>query len=253
VERPAFSVIVATRDRPELLADALADVAAQSVPPLEVRIADDGEAPLDERVADLPLLQATILRGPFGQPGAARNAAVAGARGEVLAFLDDDDRWRRDHLAGFADAFADPDVAFAWRDSEVVREELRAGRREAVERAVIARDWDDALMQVNDYLPPSAWAVRRSLFDALGGFDPAFRFSEDWDFALRAARVTRPRRVPGVTVEVRLRPSGNASADFGAERHACLAQLAARHGLPPLEARTFWEVAHAMGAPGGRA
>jgi glycosyltransferase involved in cell wall biosynthesis len=247
---PTFSVIVTTRDRPALLADALADVVAQVHPPLELRLADDGDVPVVEQLPDVPLLEITALYGRFGSPGAARNAAVAGARGEVLAFLDDDDRWRPDHLEGFARAFADPALDFAWRDCEVVRETVgENGERDAHERLVIARDWDAPLMRTNDYLPPSAWAVRRSLFEKLGGFDEWFRFSEDWDFVLRAAVLVRPRRVPGVTVEVRLRPEGNASADFGEERRECLARLSARHGLPPLEMRTFWEVAHAMGTP----
>ena len=245
---PTFSVIVVTSDRPALLHDALSDVVAQQFPALEVRLADDGDAPAIEQLPDLPLLELTALRVRCGQPGAARNAAAADARGDVLAFLDDDDRWRPDHLAGFARAFADPALEFAWRDSDVVREHVRNdGVRETRERVSLERDWDDALMRTNDYLPPSSWAVRRSLFERLGGFDELFRFSEDWDFVLRAAVLTRPRRVPGVTVEVRLRESGNASADFGEERRECLARLSARHGLPPLEMRTFWEVAHAMG------
>jgi glycosyltransferase involved in cell wall biosynthesis len=242
---PSFSVIVVTRDRPALLADALAGVAAQTHAPIEVVLADDG----DRRVAaDAGALPLTRLAVRCGQAGAARNAAARVARGEVLAFLDDDDRWRPDHLAGFARAFADPTLAFAWRDCEVVREVIEpGGARRDTDRLTIARDWDDARMRDNDYLPPSAWGVRRSLFDSLNGFDETFRYSEDWDFALRAAARTTPRRVPGVTVEVRLRESGNASADFGPERIACLERLAARHGLPPLEPRTFWEVALAMG------
>jgi len=232
----SVTVIVTTRDRPELLADALRSVAAQSPPPLEVRIADDGELPVADLLPVLPLLELTLLHVHAGQPGAARNAAAAGARGDVLAFLDDDDRWRADHLAGLSGAFADPAVDFAWRDCEVIRERIDAdGARVALARVELARGWDDALMRTNDYLPPSGWAVRRSLFERLGGFDESFRFSEDWDFVLRAAALTRPTRVPGLTVEVRLRAGGNASADFGEERLACLARLAARHGLPPLE------------------
>ena len=246
---PTISVIVVTRDRPALLADALADVLAQSHAPLELRLADDGDVAVVESLPELPLLELTAIRGRFGRAGAARNAAAAEARGDVLAFLDDDDRWRADHLEGFARAFADdPSLAFAWRDCEVVREVVGAdGTRTTGGRTTIARDWDDELMRTNDYLPPSGWAVRRELFERLGGFDELFRFSEDWDFVLRAAVVTRPRRVPGATVEVRLRPEGNASADFGEERRECLTRLAARHGLPPLEMRTFWEVALAMG------
>jgi glycosyltransferase involved in cell wall biosynthesis len=208
------SVIVVTRDRPRLLADALASVASQEPRPLEVRLAaDDGGASL-EALPALPLLEWTVRATHFGQPGAARNAAAEGARGEVLAFLDDDDRWRPGHLAGLADAFEDERVVFAWRDADVIRERVAdSGERTDLETRRIARNWDDALMRRDDFLPPSAWAMRARRFRELGGFDPEFRFSEDWDLLLRLrASVTSPdtelRRVPGATTEVRLRESG---------------------------------------------
>ncbi len=247
---PSVSVVVVTRDRPALLADALRSVAAQTRAPLEVRLADDGDGGALDALPELPLLELTAMHVSFGRAALARNAAAAGARGEVLAFLDDDDLWRPGHLEGLVTAFADPAVGFAWRDSEVVRERIEPdGARTALERVTLAREWDDALMRVNDYLPPSAWGVRRSVFEALGGFDAEFAFSEDWDFVLRARAATAMRRVPGATVEVRLRESGNASSDTGPGRLACLERLRERHGLPPLETRTFWEVAHAMGSP----
>jgi glycosyltransferase involved in cell wall biosynthesis len=249
MKAPTLSVIVVTRDRPALLAGALASIAAQSPAPLEVRLADDGDVSALGALPDLPLLELTTLAVRCGQPGAARNAAARGARGDLLAFLDDDDLWRPGHLAGLALAFEDPGVGFAWRDTEVIRERVRDdGVRETLESVTIASDWDEERMRVNDYLPPSAWGVRRALFEDLGGFDESFACSEDWDFVLRAARATRVRRVPGVTVEVRLRESGNASAGSGPLRRDCLDRLSARHGLPPLELRTFWQVAHTMGA-----
>ncbi len=241
---PGLSVILVTHDRPRLLADALASVAAQSHRPLEVRLADDGGGTSLDTLPHLPLLELTALAVNCGQAAGARNAAAAGARGDVLVFLDDDDRWAPDHLAGIAAAFADPAVGFAWRDCAVIRERVSSeGVREPLETRIIARDWDDALMRTNDYLPPSAWAVRRSLFETLGGFDESFRYSEDWDLVLRLAAVTRPQRIPGVTVEVRMRESGNASSDLNPERLACLARLSQRHGLGKLPPMTFWEVA----------
>ncbi len=244
---PRVSVIVVTRDRPRLVADALASVAVQTRPPLEVRVGDDGGGHPGE-LPGAPLLELTWLALACGQPGAARNATAAGARGDVLAFLDDDDRWRPDHLAGLVSAFEDPGVGFAWRDCEVIREKTRAdGTRVTLATRTIARDWDDALMRCDDYLPPSAWGMRRSLFEALGGFDDSFRYSEDWDLVLRAAAATRVRRVPGVTVEVRLRETGNASAERTPERLDCLRRLAERHGFATPPPRTFWEVAGRVG------
>lgn len=244
----SLSVIVVTRDRPQLLADALASVAAQTRRPLEVRIGDDGGGNAAEVAAHVTLLEVTLLPLSCGQAGAARNAAAAGARGDVLAFLDDDDVWHPDHLAGLASAFDDPAVGFAWRDSRVIQETLASdGARRSVAERVLARDWDDALMRSDDYLPPSGWGVRRELFERLGGFDSAFRYSEDWDFVLRAATAARVRRVPGVSVEVRLRPHGNASAEFTPERLECLRRLGERHGFATPPPKTFWEVALALG------
>jgi len=250
---PTVTAVVVTRDRPRLLADALASVAAQRRPPLELRIGDDGEADLSDALAALGGIEATVVRTGAAGAGTARNRAAAGARGDALAFLDDDDRWLPEHLQGLAAALADPAVALAFGDCAVVREELGPeGARAERARRVIAHDWDAVLMRHDDFIPPSAWLVRRALFERLGGFDESFRYSEDWDFLMRAASLTTPRRVPGVTVEIRMRASGNASADFGVERIECLRRLAARHGLPPIEPKTFWEVAETVASAGTR-
>jgi GT2 family glycosyltransferase len=246
------SAIVATRDRPALLRDALAGVAAQTRPPLEVRIADDGDVPAHEAAGGLAGLEVTVLPVRARQPGAARNAAAAGARGEVLAFLDDDDLWRPTHLEGLAAAFADPAVAAAYRDWEAVRERIGPdGARADLERRVVALGWDAGRMRADDHVPPSTLAVRRSAFERLGGFDLAFGCSEDWDLLLRLAELGAPRRVPGVTVEVRLRESGHLSDTTSPERLACLRRLAERHHLPVPVPRTFWDVAVALGRGSG--
>lgn len=246
--RPTFSVVMATRDRPDLLADALRSIAAQRLRPYEVRIGDDGARPLDDDPSVARGVAIVRVRCAGAGAAAARNHAAAGAAGDVIAFLDDDDRWAPDHLAGLAEALADQGVELAYRDAAVVRERIEPdGRRIELERRFIARDWDPGRMRTDDYLPPSAIAIRRGLFERLGGFDESFRYSEDWDLLLRAAAVTTPRRVPGATVEVRLRPSGNASSDQGSERADCLRRLALRHRLPPLIIKTFWEVAATVG------
>jgi glycosyltransferase involved in cell wall biosynthesis len=251
VRLPTAAVIVVTRDRPALLADALASVATQRAAPLEVRIADDGDQPVAEVVEGSGLLEVTLLQVNVRSVAAARNRAAAGARADVLAFLDDDDRWSPGHLEGLLEAFADPSCGVAYRDARVIRERVGpAGERIDLEQRVIALDWIPEVMAENDYVPPSAMAVRRSLYEGLGGFDESFTCSEDWDFLLRAAGSGAPRRVPGLTVEVRMRDDGHVSLDRGPARQAALDLLSARHGLPPLAIKTFWEVARDV-APRG--
>ena len=239
-----FTVIVTTRDRPALLADALGSIARQTILPLEIRLVDTGTEPAVVPGLSLPL----VVREARGLTAAeARNLAAGESKGEWLAFLDDDDRWLPDHLLGLASALAAPSHRFAFKDCAVIQERITAeGQREELERREIARDWDDALMRTDDFIPPSAWGIERSLLVDLGGFDPGFRFSDDWDFLLRARRVTLPARAPGITVEVRMREGGNASADFGPERLADLRRLEQRHGLETLVPKTFWEVAETV-------
>ena len=252
---PSVTVVIATRDRTRLLADGLAAVARQSRPPDEVRIANAGDSDPGEALAALLAIDTVVIPAPPGSAAKARNRAARGARGEALAFLDDDDRWLPGHLEGLAAAIADPAVALVYSDAVIVREAVgKDGARVDLERRVIAHDWDPDLMRTDDYIAPSAWMVRRSLFEGLGGFDESFRYSEDWDFLMRAARATTPRRVAAVTAEIRMREAGNASADAGPERLECLRRLAERHGLSPLAPKTFWEVAEAVAKAGtGRA
>src|SRR5262249_59891034 len=130
-----------------------------------------------------------------------------------LALPDDEDRRWPAPLAGPAAAFDDPGVVGAGRDVEVVRERLEPdGARTNLDRRTIAHDWDAGLMRTDDYLPPSAWGVRRAFFERLGGVDESLACSQDWGFLLRAARPTTPRPGPGGTGEIRMRrrrpPSG---------------------------------------------
>ncbi len=93
-----FSAIIPTYNRSASVARAIESALAQTHPPLEVLVCDDGStdetaatveafAERDRRVQYLP------LQAHAGGPGAARNAGIRNARGRFVAFLDDDDTW----------------------------------------------------------------------------------------------------------------------------------------------------------------
>ena len=96
---PVVSILLATR-RPAFLPWALANVARQTYPAVELVLAlhGDGFGAVDRCLAELPH-PAQVLRLPAGEPlGAVLAAAVRAATGALLAKMDDDDLYGADHL-----------------------------------------------------------------------------------------------------------------------------------------------------------
>ena len=94
--------------------------------------------------------------------------------------------------------------------------------------------------------------VRHSDCDALGGFDEALTLCEDWDFLLRLRERGALQYVPGAVgtdYSFRLHAGDNLGSQFDAVRDATLHLLAERYGLPPLQPKTFLDVAKTLGFP----
>jgi glycosyltransferase involved in cell wall biosynthesis len=92
---PLVSVIIPTRNRPNLVVRAVGSVLAQTLDAIEVVAVIDGpdEATLQAlREIDDPRLRVQMLLARLGG-GGARNAGVAASRSQWVAFLDDDDEW----------------------------------------------------------------------------------------------------------------------------------------------------------------
>lgn len=101
-DMPRFSVILPTHDRMEMLREAIASVVAQTFPDWELIVVDDAsQGPISEdELHHLAGDKARLLRLASSHGGAgAKSAGAAAARGQVLAFLDDDDLWDPDYLA----------------------------------------------------------------------------------------------------------------------------------------------------------
>jgi glycosyltransferase involved in cell wall biosynthesis len=113
--QPQLSVVIPTRERPGRLKKAIESARSQSSVALEIIVVDDASsdetpavveaaAASDERVRPLR------LGHPSGAP-AARNAGIRASRGELIAFLDDDDEWLPDKSRVQIDFLrANPDV-----------------------------------------------------------------------------------------------------------------------------------------------
>jgi GT2 family glycosyltransferase len=190
--RPFFSVIVPTYRRPEQLVACLQALAAQEYPRerFEVVVAEDGGGTALGDVVDgvRDRVDVTLLELRHGGPGAARNAAVERARGDVLAFTDDDCAPAPDWLRRLAAHF-DADAA-AIRPTMVGGRTLNALPHNAystasqmvvdVGYAHLNADPDDA-----GFFQSCNMAMPASGFHEVGGFDVTLVNSEDRELCAR--------------------------------------------------------------------
>jgi len=185
------SVVIPTRNRRDLVARALECVLYQDEVDLEALVVDDGST--DGTAAFLDGLGDRRVRHLRNETATgvalARNRGIAEARGDWIAFLDDDDLWAPAKLRSQVAACHAADAEFAYTGLVVTDTALEW--RKPVEpppAGTLAR----SLLGVNVIGPPSCVMASRELLDRVGGFDPEYSILADWDLWLRLAAAGRP-------------------------------------------------------------
>ena len=199
---PLVSVIIATRDRPTLLEDAIASILDQRYEPLELIVVDDGSGPdtaaVIERAASDPRVDSLRHAAARGA-AAARNAGAAAARGEFLLFEDDDCRSAPGRVAALAAALKSrPDAGYAYchaRQIETSGVEVRKGGE---------GPWS---------VGTPAVLIRRRVFHEVGGFDPELPRLVDFDLWTRVLARYPAVEVPEVLFETTRSDRGLSASD----------------------------------------
>ena len=180
---PSVSVVVPVRNGERSIDECVRSLLALSWPAdrLEVLVVDngssDGTADVLQAHADRIVLLHERKRGP----GAARNAGLRRARGQIVAFTDADCRVEPDWLTQLVPALDDPQVGIA---GGVIRARPQAGAVELFGEAI-----HDHQKSIELYEPPYAitmsWASPRHVLESVGGFDERFLRCEDVDLSYR--------------------------------------------------------------------
>lgn len=206
------SVVVPTRNRSRLLATTLRSVLRQRDVDLEVIVVDEGST--DDTPAMLAALgdpRVRIVRHdtPLGV-STARNRGAAEARGEWVAFLDDDDLWAPVKLASQLHAARAAGRDWAYTGSVNIAEPCR------VVHGVPPLPPEDIVAALPRYnaIPGggSNVAVRRTALRRAGPFNTRLRNTEDWEMWIRLAKAGPPAWVCSPLVAYRVHPS-NSSLD----------------------------------------
>jgi glycosyltransferase involved in cell wall biosynthesis len=220
---PLVSVIMPALNRAAYIGAAIASVQAQTYRDWELIVSDDGST--DETcevvgaLADRdPRIRLTRNPGPHG-PGAARNHAIAEARGDWLAFLDSDDLWDAGKLRAFAaETGARPVIVASdhrtvdhdkgtettlrdyllgemvpWWSTDPVASAAIPCARILEDFAAIAETDVILAMTIGGgmWIHTSSAMVRADCFHQIGGFDPSLPRAEDFDLWIRLCGLGR--------------------------------------------------------------
>ena len=215
------TVIVRTKNRPDLLREAIASILAQSTAPREVLIVNDGEA---TPPGILPASTAETTWREIQSKGSGRSAAwnLAASRacGKWLLSLDDDDVWFADHIATFAQHESSAEK-FMYSDALKSVWDLDAsGARRLKTPAAPFKGgpFDRSKLETMNFIPTCGWAVNRELWLELGGIDESLELFEDWEFLLRLSDRTDFLSTGTVTSEYRFLETRAEPLDWDAAR-----------------------------------
>lgn len=212
---PLVSVCMTTRNRPAYVKEALRTIVRQDYPAIEVILVDDGSDKPDA-LAALDALEPTfrrrgwqIVRQPNRYLGAARNAAIARARGTYVMFMDDDNLAEPHEVSTFVHAARTSGADILTCFLGVFQDKKARPTRP------LSHIWPflgPALApgaQRNVFGDANA-LFRRDVFDRIGGFTELFGVGcEDWELFARAALSgIRLEVVPEPLVRYRQSPTG---------------------------------------------
>ena len=198
------SVVIPTRNRPELLRQALDSVRAQA-PGIPVQIIVADNAPQAEVAAIAEDYRADYLATDAVGAGAVRNAGLKLARGDYIAFLDDDDAWTAEHLSSHLSRLeGDPGLGATVSRMTIGDADARPDGGEPMPAS--NPKGVDLFSLFLSYFPSVCTVVARSTaVAALGGFDERLIHAEDWDWNLRLALANRVGFVDHTTFVMRWR------------------------------------------------
>jgi glycosyltransferase involved in cell wall biosynthesis len=188
---PRVSVVIPTHNRPHTLPRAIHSVLEQGFTSLEVIVVDDASRDFAARdvvarIAEQDPRVSYIRRLKGGSAAAARNTGIEAAKGEFVAFQDDDDEWlpgKLEKQIGLMDQLGPECLLVGGR---LLRYIPDANPKVYLWPTAADGVWVDPKLFIDGFTAFLQTAVvRKSALDTVQAFNPAVPISEDFELALR--------------------------------------------------------------------
>jgi len=204
---PLVSVIVRTKDRPRLLANALRSIAEQTYANLEIVVVNDGGQDVSDVVTSLTggIPVTYIAHEKSEGRAAAANAGLKAAKGLYLNFLDDDDTFLPDHvetLVSYLNTTHDK-VAYSNVLNVYFSGPGDSAKQRLKEELIFNLDFDREILLFQNYIPLMSVLFSKDVLSEVGGFCEELDLFEDWDFWIRVSRHFSFHHINKITAEYR--------------------------------------------------
>ncbi|AUI70198.1 glycosyltransferase [Beggiatoa leptomitoformis] len=230
-----LSIIIRTKDRPQLLTRSLRSLTEQKRRPDEIIVVNDGGVALDDVIAQFPDLNLHLINHATSQGRAkAGNIGVLAAQGDMIGFLDDDDIYLSDHLQRL-------EQVTLHFDAPVVYSGCRLMQRDLLGETVLLQEnplkvfndgFDANRLRYENYIPLINLLIDRDLWLELNGFDEQFDAFEDWDMLIRLSTHCRFYHLNRITTEYAVWGNSQITREMDKTRwHAAYQQIIAKHIL----------------------
>jgi glycosyltransferase involved in cell wall biosynthesis len=208
------SVVIPCYNQAHFLGEAIQSTLSQSYPDFEVIVVDDGSTDDTEKVGSgytAADQRVKLIRQQNRGLAGARNRGLAESRGEYVVFLDSDDRLLEEALeVGVKELESHPECAFVSGRCRFIAADGSPILR--LEQEILAGDPHIELLRAGPILVPAV-TYRRSVFEAVGGFEESYKAAEDYALYYRVAAGFPIHLHDAVVAEVR-RHEGSMTRDF---------------------------------------
>lgn len=211
IGRPLVSVIIPTKDRPEMLTQAIQSVLNQTFTELEIIVVNDGGVDVQSVISRLNA-KGNIVYKKHDRAldrSAARNTGIRVARGKYIAYLDDDDIYYPTHIETLVKFLENSEYKIAYTDAVMAEQEKQNGEYVTIHRSVpYSLDFDNDRILLSNCTPNLCLMHEKSCLDEVGFFDETLSTHEDWDLVIRLSRKFNIAHIKETTCEFTQRNDG---------------------------------------------
>jgi hypothetical protein len=223
---PSVTIIVPSLNQGRFIREALDSILDQAYPNIEVLVMDGGSTDSTVEILREYGDRIRYVSGPDGGQSNALNRGLEAANGEIVGWLNSDDRYGPDAIPRCVSALmANPAASMVYGEADLIGEDGTV-----LERFPSTQAFDLwKLVNVSDYIMQPTVFMRAAAVRQVGGLDESLHFGMDWDLWIRLACRGEVIYLDAVIAQTR-EYAGTKTASGGGRRWRELRTIMMRHG-----------------------